>query len=172
MINSRLFKLLGGKLRSSGLEHGAEMEVLCSCDEPYLPHTATMLRSLLQHNKVSRINLFHNPIPSGELAKLRSLIARYKSELACHEMVPQDLRDFRLHKPYWSVANYFRLLAARILPTNIEKILYLKFRHHREKVTDGSVEYRPSRPGVCGGRGRILGSKVGLRRASPGREIL
>ena len=40
-------------------------------------------------------------------------------------MAPEDLKDFRLHKSYWSVANYFRLMASRILPADIERVLYL-----------------------------------------------
>jgi lipopolysaccharide biosynthesis glycosyltransferase len=103
----------------------AEIQVLCSCDEPYLPHTATMLCSLLEHNDVSRIHLFYISIAGEELAKLSSLAARYGSELVGHRMMPENLQDFRLHKPYWSVANYFRLLAPRILPADLDKILYL-----------------------------------------------
>jgi lipopolysaccharide biosynthesis glycosyltransferase len=111
--------------RNNDLAQGAEMEVLCSCDEPYLPHTATMLCSLLEHNNnVSRIHLFYQAIPNRELAKLQSLTARYGSVLTCYEVAADDLENFS-SQPYWSIACYFRLLAARILPTNVKKILYL-----------------------------------------------
>ena len=103
-------------LHGTDLAQGAEMEVLCSCDEPFLPHTATMLCSLLEHNNVSRIHLFYQAIPNRELAKLQSLTARYGSLLACYEVAADDLKSFPL-QPYWSIACYFRLLAPRILPT-------------------------------------------------------
>ena len=100
------------------------MEVLCTCDERYLPHAATMLCSLLEHNSVSRIHLFHSSVASGELAKLRSLVARYKSEITLYEIVPADLENLRVDK-WASVAVYFRLLAIRLLPAHLNKVLYL-----------------------------------------------
>lgn len=42
------------------LRDGAGMEILCASDERYLPHTATMLYSLLEHNRVFRIHLFYD----------------------------------------------------------------------------------------------------------------
>ena len=47
------------------------MEVLCACDELYLPHAATMLCSLLEHNSVSRVHFFYSTIKSVELEKLK-----------------------------------------------------------------------------------------------------
>ena len=100
------------------------IEILCSCDEPYVPHAATMLRSLLEHNNVHRIHLLSETIADRELAKLKSLTARFGSELLFYKIAPEDLRGVHL-PPYWSIACYFRLLAARIIPANIGKILYL-----------------------------------------------
>ena len=125
MIDTKPPLFRDSSVHCSALDRGAGMEVLCSCDEPYLPHTATMLCSLLQHNGVSKIHLLYSSIVQKELTKLRSLTARYGSELLCYEMVPEDLQDFRLRQPFWSVACCFRLLAPRFLPKNIEKILYL-----------------------------------------------
>jgi lipopolysaccharide biosynthesis glycosyltransferase len=104
-----------------------EIEVLCGCDGSYLEHAATMLCSLLEHNSVYRIHLFYSSIASSELAKLRSLIAKYGSELLCYEMVTEEFQELRVDKwkPISSVANYFRLLAPRILPPDLRKILYL-----------------------------------------------
>lgn len=104
-----------------------KMEVLCGCDSSYFPHAATMLCSLLEHNRDCRIHLFCSSVASGEIAKLRSLVARYGSELVCYEMVPEDFHELRVDKwkSHSSIANYFRVLAPRILPTNIKKILYL-----------------------------------------------
>ena len=125
MIELAQDKTSVGTRHSTDLAQSAEMEVLCSCDEPYLPHTATMLCSLLEHNNtVSRIHLFYKAISHRELAKLQLLTAKYGSVLACYEMIEDDLKSFPPLLPYWSIATYFRLLAARILPANV-KILYL-----------------------------------------------
>jgi lipopolysaccharide biosynthesis glycosyltransferase len=116
-----------GSVSGDVAEHRTPLEVLCSCDGAYLPHAATMLCSLLEHNEISRIHIFYKSIGNSELTKLSSLTEKYKTELVCYEMVPEVLEDFSLHTNDWfrSVANYFRLLAPRILPTDLEKILYL-----------------------------------------------
>jgi lipopolysaccharide biosynthesis glycosyltransferase len=101
-----------------------KLEVLCACDERYLPHAATMLCSLLKHNDVSRIHLFHSSIAYPELAKLKSLVAAYKSDITLYEVTPTELQDLRVDK-WASPAVYYRLLAPRILPSNVDKILYL-----------------------------------------------
>lgn len=102
----------------------SEMEVLCACDERYLPHAATMLCSLLEHNSVLRIHFFYSTIASRELARLRSLVARYRSEIVFYEITPTDFRDLRVDD-YASVAVYYRLLAPRLLPISLGKVLYL-----------------------------------------------
>lgn len=51
------------------LADGSRMEILCACDERFLPHTATMLSSLLTHNCGSRIHFFHSPGVSRERPK-------------------------------------------------------------------------------------------------------
>ena len=39
-----------GRSRAPDLAQGGGMEILCACDGRYLPHTATMLCSLLENN--------------------------------------------------------------------------------------------------------------------------
>ena len=99
------------------------MEILCACDERYLPHTATMLCSVLEHNRGSRIYLFHSSIENRELEKLKSLVQKQRSAIVCYEM-PEDFQGLRVDGGR-SIAVYFRLAAPRVLPTNINKILYL-----------------------------------------------
>jgi lipopolysaccharide biosynthesis glycosyltransferase len=101
-----------------------EPQVLCACDERYLPHAATMLCSLLEHNRVSRIHLFYSEVNSAELLKLESLVGKYNSEVAFYKIMPADLDN--LHVDTWaSLAVYYRLLAPRLLPADVNKILYL-----------------------------------------------
>jgi lipopolysaccharide biosynthesis glycosyltransferase len=100
------------------------MEVLCACDRRYLPHAATMLCSLLEHNDVSRIHLFYSSIAKQELAKLESCVASYGSKLTSYEMVPTDFEALRTDK-WASAAVYYRLLAPRLLPAELDKVLYL-----------------------------------------------
>jgi lipopolysaccharide biosynthesis glycosyltransferase len=124
MIEPIQTKFPDSGLRSPNLTQGREMEVLCGCDERYLPHAATMLCSLLEHNTVGRIHFFYSSIASPELAKLKSLVARYQTVITFYEMVAADFQGLRVDK-YVSIAVYYRILAPRLLPADINKILYL-----------------------------------------------
>jgi lipopolysaccharide biosynthesis glycosyltransferase len=100
------------------------MEILCACDERYLPHVATMLCSLLEHNGVCTIHLLHDSIRAAELTKLRSLVERYGSGIVFYEVTQATLSDLRVDK-WASIAVYYRLLAPQLLPVDKAKVLYL-----------------------------------------------
>ena len=99
------------------------MEVLCACDDRYLPHTATMLCSLLENNYVSRVHLLHCG-PIDELSELEYLVASYGSELIHYDVPVKDFPHFRVDK-YVSATTYYRILAPYILPAEIDRIIYL-----------------------------------------------
>jgi lipopolysaccharide biosynthesis glycosyltransferase len=101
-----------------------EMQVLCACDGRYLPHAATMLCSLLEHNNVSKIHLFYSSIAAYELAKLKAFVAKYRTTLVCYDLGLADLQGLKVDK-HISVAVYYRLLATRLLSHDIARILYL-----------------------------------------------
>jgi UDP-glucose/galactose:(glucosyl)LPS alpha-1,2-glucosyl/galactosyltransferase len=100
------------------------MEILCACDGRFLPHTATMLCSLLEHNRIFQIHVFHDTTASSELPKLKSFIGRYGCTVVSYQISPKDLPDLRVDG-HASIANYYRLLAPLLLPRDIEKVLYL-----------------------------------------------
>jgi lipopolysaccharide biosynthesis glycosyltransferase len=106
------------------LNKDKKMEVLCACDERYLPHAATMLCSLLEHNSVFRVHYFYSSITSRNLAKLKSFVVNFGSKLACYEVVEGDFKELRADR-WISIAAYYRLLAERLLPSSLDKVLYL-----------------------------------------------
>ena len=106
------------------LLRASEMEVLCACDDRYLPHAATMLCSLLEHNNVLQIHFFYRSIPASQLTRLNSLVARYGCKIAFYEIGATEFEDLRVDK-WASMAVYYRLLAPRLLPANLNKVLYL-----------------------------------------------
>jgi lipopolysaccharide biosynthesis glycosyltransferase len=124
MIEHEQIKFPNSGLPSPDLTRDRGIEVLCACDERYLPHAATMLCSLLVHNSVSRIHFFYSSIPGAELVKLRSFVARYGTEIALYEIAPAELQGLRVDK-WATLAVYYRLLAAQLLPADVDKVLYL-----------------------------------------------
>ena len=118
-----------GRSRAPDLAQSGGMEVLCAFDERFVPHAATMLCSLLENNRVFRIHLFHSASIDSKklkspLAKLKSLIAKYECEMVCYGIRFDDFADLRVDE-WSSMAHYFRLLAPRVLPMDINKVLYL-----------------------------------------------
>jgi UDP-glucose/galactose:(glucosyl)LPS alpha-1,2-glucosyl/galactosyltransferase len=103
------------------------LEVLAACDSRYLPHAATMICSLLEHNKVSIIHLFYSQIDPRYLSDLEKMVRGYDSRLVCHEIIADDFKDLRVDKmsSQSSIANYYRLVAPQVLPITTKKILYL-----------------------------------------------
>ena len=110
--------------QASNSKKDSEIEVLCACDAKYLPHAATMLCSLLEHNSICRIHLFYSSVEERELAKMKSLVARYETKIASYKIEPADFTDLRVDK-WASPAVYYRFLAPRLLPTDVKKVLYL-----------------------------------------------
>jgi lipopolysaccharide biosynthesis glycosyltransferase len=102
----------------------SDMEVVCACDEQYLPHAATMLCSLLEHNCVSKIHFLHSSIANAELAKLKYWVMKLGSRILFYEIVSAEFVDLRVDK-WVSVAVYYRLLTSRLLPADLSKVLYL-----------------------------------------------
>lgn len=125
MSEGQLAKYRGGSnLRGSEAAQDHKLEVLCACDDRYVPHAGTMLCSLLEHNKIHRVHLFYSSIRGSELAKLNSLVSGYGSELSLYDVSPADFKDLLVDK-WASIAVYYRLLAPRILPRDMQKVLYL-----------------------------------------------
>jgi len=124
MAEPRQAEFPGSRLRTLDLAQGGGMEILCACDGRFLPHTATMLCSLLENNTVPRIHLLYSSVDNRELRKLECFVAGYESRLRCYEMRLTDFQDLRIDK-WASTANYYRLFAPRILPDHVNKIIYL-----------------------------------------------
>jgi lipopolysaccharide biosynthesis glycosyltransferase len=100
------------------------MEILCACDARFLPHTATMLCSLLENNTGSQVHLLYSSLGCRDLKKLDRFVKGYRSTLTCYEMIPANFHDLRVDK-WASIANYYRLLAPQLLPDDVDKVLYL-----------------------------------------------
>ena len=113
-----------GTLGSPDNERGGGIEILCASDDRFLPHLATMLCSLLEHNTVLRIHLFYSSIDDYTLAELESFVTGYGSAITRYEMDPNNFQKLQVDK-HVSIATYYRVLAPRILPLDISKILYL-----------------------------------------------
>jgi lipopolysaccharide biosynthesis glycosyltransferase len=83
------------------------MNVVCASDERFLPHTATMLCSLLETNKVGCVYYLHNGIAEQELLKLREFVHAYGSEFEAYSVNSALLPSLKVDG-HASIANYYR----------------------------------------------------------------
>ncbi len=104
------------------------MNVVCTFDNNYVPHAATMLTSLLFFNQNVNIYCISNDIDNRNIALLKSLIAdRLDSTLEIIIINADEFRDYKFGKQFdhLSIATYFRILIPNLLPISVEKVLYL-----------------------------------------------
>ena len=102
------------------------MDILVTLDEGYLMQLRVMLTSLyLNHpNELCRVYLLHSRIPDVRLRELGKGLRALGCEL---HPVRVDSRLFEkapVTKQY-PQEMYYRLLAARLLPEDLERVLYL-----------------------------------------------
>lgn len=103
-----------------------EMNILVTLDKNYLPPLRVMLTSLFNNNpgEIFKIFMLHEDIPDGDLRALDKFCRARGSSLAAVRVGPEDFSGAPVFR-YYTRAMYFRLLAFRALPDNIDKILYL-----------------------------------------------
>lgn len=101
------------------------IDIACTSDGGYLPHTATMLHSLFSSNPGERFRvvLLHgNQIEADDRERLKQLAAPFGAEIRCIRIVPERVQDFpslHLHRSVW-----YRLFLPDELP-QLDRILYL-----------------------------------------------
>lgn len=102
------------------------MNILVSLDKNYLPQLRVLLTSLcLNHPDVMfKIYLMHREIPEVELEQLRNGLSKHGVELYPIQVDGGLFEKAPVTKQY-PQEMYYRLLAAWLLPDDLERILYL-----------------------------------------------
>lgn len=102
------------------------MHVVCAVDSSYARHCSVMLRSLRQHHPVQRleVTLLHTGIDPAEAAKLYGDVAPLLDALSLVHVDPELLSPFPVDG-HITPAAYLRLVLGDVLPSNLERVLYL-----------------------------------------------
>lgn len=101
------------------------MNILISVNRSYFEAAQVMLRSLFINNKGSdiAIYLFHSELDAKRVNTLRHLIENNNGTLFVKEIDDTVMRDVPISA--LSKETYYRLMAPRLLPEHLHKILYL-----------------------------------------------
>lgn len=105
-----------------------KMDIGINIDDNYTQHAMAMLCSLCENNKSHTITLhiLQKNLSNQSKLRIKELMMRYDNEVFFYEVDESLLKgvQFRKKNPL-SMAAYYRLLLAEILPQAIERLLYL-----------------------------------------------
>lgn len=102
------------------------INILVTLDENYLPHLKVMLKSLYTSNPDERFHIYlaYDSISDTGILNLFQFCERHNSKLHVIEVGKELFAKAPVMKRY-PRAMYYRLLACRLLPDSMERILYL-----------------------------------------------
>lgn len=102
------------------------MNILVTLNSNYIPPLKIMLKSMFINNpKVTfTVYLMHSSITDHEIDDLKSYIEMHKSKLEVLFINEDDFTDAPAHS-YYTKEMYYRLLAYKFLPEDIDRVLYL-----------------------------------------------
>lgn len=105
------------------------MNVFYTFDNNFLPQSATSICSLCENNKqVKELNIFiaAYQLTEENKLKLKQLVSSYNRNLTIIDIKDLQLYfDFPFDSSGWPVVTLARLLVGKLLPDNIERVLYL-----------------------------------------------
>mgnify|MGYP000466571498 CR=1 FL=1 len=104
------------------------MDIVCSIDNNYVLHCAVMLTSLFENNRSEShvIHLLTEGLTPDNRKLIEDLVHSYNGRF-CYYLIDSDVLKSCPIKAtdHLTIATYYRLLMADILPKSLERILYL-----------------------------------------------
>lgn len=105
------------------------INILCATDDNYVPYCGIMLTSVFDNNKDSEIEVYiliDKPLSVSNCRRIERLSRHYHQKINLVMVDNSFVAQFPTRgMSYWSVAMYYRLFAAELLPNSIDTILYL-----------------------------------------------
>lgn len=104
------------------------INILCTPDDNYVPYCGIMLTSLLENNKKAHFDIYiaSNNINSNNKNNLKRLSQLYNCTISFIFVNREIFNTCPIREgDHVSIAAYYRIIAPKILPKDIHKILYL-----------------------------------------------
>lgn len=116
-----------------------KVKILCATDDKYVPYCGIMLTSVFlnhPHGSVEVYILLEKPLSLQNSRKFEGLANKYSNEIKYVFVDNSLLKTIQINgMSYWTIATYYRLLAAQLLPDSVHRILYLDC----DIIVDGNV---------------------------------
>jgi lipopolysaccharide biosynthesis glycosyltransferase len=103
-----------------------ELNLLISSDANYLPHAATALTSVCEHNRQHAITIYylHAGLAAIDIAHLSAHFERYGARVEFIVADDARLRQFKT-RAHFTTPTYYRILCADLLPRSADRVLYI-----------------------------------------------
>lgn len=109
------------------------MEIVCSADNNYVMPTGIMLTSLFENNKDAyvRVHFLDGGLTTENKERLSCIAQNYtQKQIIFYDIDDKLFEDFPINQAnqsshIHSMATYYRLYMAQILPNNVDKVIYL-----------------------------------------------
>lgn len=111
------------------METSCQISILCATDDNYIPYCGIMLTSVFMnhpHGSVEVYVLSDKPLSSRNTSRFDNLARKYSDIVRYVHVDKKLLGDISVNgMSYWTLATYYRLFAAELLPDSVKRILYL-----------------------------------------------
>lgn len=115
------------------------IHIACNIDSNYVMQCCTTLVSVMYNNQDEQIS-FHiisNNMSQENKNAIRGEIKKFSQSVFFYDILSKDLSSYSIYgNSHISMATYYRLLVADILPKNIHKLIYLDC----DLVVNGSIK--------------------------------
>ena len=104
------------------------IDIVCSIDENYIEYCGVMLASLFVHtpHEKFRIHIICSKVDKTGKEKLKVFCEAHQAEVYFYDVDYSLIKDFPIRKQdHLSLAAYLRLFMSELIPSHINKILYL-----------------------------------------------
>ena len=106
------------------------INVICATDNDFAPYCGVMLTSLFENNRKSKLSVFvlvDESFSSRNQRKYLQLGTKYRQALHIVKVDSKQTADFPINQSFYHISQptYYRILAARLLPSEVSKVLYL-----------------------------------------------
>lgn len=100
--------------------------ILLTLDKKYIQHLHVMLVSLFENNKEQNfiVHIFSDNLSTEIQNEVQELSNQYKQNIVFYDLNIDYIKHFSISN-HASLANYYRIIACKLLPQNITKILYM-----------------------------------------------
>ena len=109
------------------MKNSAIIHIACSIDNNYVQHCAVLIASILKTNPnvAFHFHVLDGGITQKSKLKIEKLKKLKNFSISYYNMSSYDFSFLPLNRKHISIATYYRLVLPQILPSDIEKILYL-----------------------------------------------